>query len=69
MNLLNIIHLIFWVGTLVGWLAAVVYGCHWIDKKVDRLLDRWFTPEEENEDGSLSGGNIKRDPCWISSMD
>lgn len=69
MTLLDIIHLIFWCGTLAGWLAGVIYGCHWIDKKTDKLLDRWFASEEENEFGFVLGGNIKRDACWINYMD
>ena len=69
MNLHDIISLVFWCGVSVGWFTIVISGCRWLDKKVDKLLDRWFYPEVEGKDGLPLGGNIKRDPCWISYMD
>ena len=69
MNLHDIISLVFWSGTLVGWFTIVIFGCRWLDKKVDKLLDHWFHPETASKDGLPSGGNIKRDPCWIGYMD
>jgi hypothetical protein len=69
MGLLDIIHLIFWVGTLIGWVFAVAYGCCWFERSVDRLLDRWFYLEETDEDGLSTGGNVRRRFCWISYLD
>lgn len=68
MSLLNIIHLIFWCGTLAGWLAFVVYGCAWFERRLDRFLDRWFYREDEDEEGIVTGGNVKRNICWIDYM-
>ena len=70
MTINETIQLVFWLAVLAGWLCLIVYGIAWIDKKIDRLLDRWFHPIVELESGHVKGGYLKpRRSCWPCYLD
>ena len=50
--MINTFLLIFWVGTLACWLLFVYHALAWIEKTLDKWLNRWFkTPVDIDEDG------------------
>ena len=37
--------LIFWILVLMGWIVSVVYGLAFLDKKLDKWIDKRYKKE------------------------
>ena len=37
--------LIFWILVLIGWVVSVIYGITFLDKKIDKWLDKRYEKE------------------------
>lgn len=51
--------LLLWILSLVGWVVAIVLGIPYFEKRLDRVLDRWFFP---------CGALKPRRPCYSSYL-